>query len=154
MNPSNSLKTVGLFVGRIPKSARVKDLKDALADRPVHVVSLTWKGMKGFAFIDVEIAEGESEASVLAKLDGLKICESSLNVELDRRHQNGHKKSGDGRDSNGDHDLVNNGSDHNAGDTDASERPAAESSAVETSSDVNGVASPPPASSSPVLNEE
>ena len=93
MKKMDSVKSVGYFIGRIPKFARVKDLKDVIAERGVKVVSLAWKGMKGFAFVDVELENEETEASISAKLHGLQIGEAILNVELDRKQQNGATKS-------------------------------------------------------------
>jgi len=77
---------VGIFIGRIPRTARVKDLKDVLGERDVKVVNLVWKGMKGFAFVYLELEPGCSEDSLCCKLQGLKIGEALLNVELDRKH--------------------------------------------------------------------
>ena len=83
---NQSGNNVGIFIGRIPRTARVKDLKDVLGERDVKVVNLVWKGMKGFAFVYLELEAGCSEESLCGKLQGLKIGEAVLNIELDRKH--------------------------------------------------------------------
>ena len=45
------VKTGGIFVGRIPKTTRVRELKDAILSRSLRANNLVWKGFKGFAFL-------------------------------------------------------------------------------------------------------
>jgi hypothetical protein len=60
--------TVAVFIGRIPKLARPKDLKDAVTERHVKVVHVVWKGAKGYAFVYLALQAGDSEASLCSKL--------------------------------------------------------------------------------------
>ena len=62
-------------------------MREALAERQVRVAAITWKGMKGFAFVDVELDDGESVDAVATKLDGLRIDDCLLKVELDWKQQ-------------------------------------------------------------------
>ena len=52
--------------------------------------------MKGFAFVYLEMEPGGSEEVLCSKLQGLKIGDVVLNVELDRKHHPQLKDSGKG----------------------------------------------------------
>lgn len=56
--------------------------------------NIVWKGMKGFAFVYLEMEPGGSEEALCSKLQGLQIGDIVLNVELDRKHHPQHKDSG------------------------------------------------------------
>ena len=47
-------ESIGIFVGRIPRTARVKELKEAIQERGLRTNNLVWKGVKGFAFLYFE----------------------------------------------------------------------------------------------------
>ena len=83
-----------VFIGRIPRTARFKELKEALAERGVKVSgsggnysnTLVWKGNKGFAFLNCD--ERTHSLEDLAKqLDGLKLGDTELNIKTDQRKQ-------------------------------------------------------------------
>jgi len=107
-NPGHSHH--GVFVGRIPRQARTKDLRDAVLERGLKPATISWKGVKGFAFIYFDIktnglANGDD---LMEKLKDLKIGETLLNVEQDKRSNKNKNKS----ESVADTEVNNGGSIH------------------------------------------
>lgn len=82
----------GVFVGRIPRQARTKDLRDAVLERGLKPSNISWKGVKGFAFMYFDGSK-LSESELLAKLKDLKIGDTVLNVEQDRRSSSSKKSA-------------------------------------------------------------
>merc|ERR1711981_1186950 len=79
-------ESIGIFVGRIPRTARVKELKDAIQERGLRTNNLVWKGVKGFALLYFDKAHTNlSEDEICIQLKDLKLGESVLNIEPDRR---------------------------------------------------------------------
>ena len=78
--------TVGVFIGKIPRGTRVKELKETIIDRGVRPVNVLWKGAKGYAMIYFEKKNDEiTSQDLCAQLKDLKIGDNFLNVEPDKR---------------------------------------------------------------------
>ena len=79
-------ESIGIFVGRIPRTARVKELKDAIQERGLRTNNLVWKGVKGFAFLYFDKSHTNmSEEEICLQLKDLKLGETVLNIEPDKR---------------------------------------------------------------------
>lgn len=98
-------KTVGVFVGKIPRGTRVKELKDVIVERGVRPVNIQWKGGKGYAMVYCEKKEDTTSESLVEKLKDLKIGDNPLNIEPDKRGAN---KKGPNKAANDDNDDDNN----------------------------------------------
>ena len=77
--------TVSVFVGKIPRGTRVKELKEVIIAKGVKPVNILWKGGKGYALIYCEKKDVPSSEELFEKLKNLSIGESVLNVEPDKR---------------------------------------------------------------------
>ena len=78
--------SIGIFVGRIPRTARVKELKDAIQERGLRTNNLVWKGVKGFAFLYFDRSHTKlNEEEICLQLKDLKLGETVLNIEPDKR---------------------------------------------------------------------
>lgn len=79
-------ESIGIFVGRIPRTARVKELKDAIQERGLRTNNLVWKGVKGFAFLYFDKSHTKlTEEEICLQLKDLKLGETVLNIEPDKR---------------------------------------------------------------------
>ena len=77
---------MGVFIGKIPRGTRVKELKETIIDRGVRPVNVLWKGAKGYAMIYFEKKNEEvTSQDLCAQLKDLKIGDNFLNVEPDKR---------------------------------------------------------------------
>ncbi len=90
--PSRRILTI--FLGRIPRSCRARELKDELQSRGVSPgsrgLSLVWKGGKGVAFLNVdETASKLSHDEIVSRMRGIQLREQPLNVQ-------GHEQGGGG----------------------------------------------------------
>ena len=83
--PKNHLSTVGVFIGKIPRGTRVKELKETVTNRGIKPVNVLWKGAKGYAMIYFEKKDDITTHDLCSKLKDLKIGENLLNVEPDKR---------------------------------------------------------------------
>merc|ERR1712150_312391 len=84
--PKSHNTTVGVFIGKIPRGTRVKELKETIIDRGVRPVNVLWKGAKGYAMIYFEKKNDEvTSQDLCAQLKDLKIGDNFLNVEPDKR---------------------------------------------------------------------
>ena len=84
--PKSHNSTVGVFIGKIPRGTRVKELKETIIDRGVRPVNVLWKGAKGYAMIYFEKKNEEvTSQDLCAQLKDLKIGDNFLNVEPDKR---------------------------------------------------------------------
>ncbi|XP_068219875.1 methenyltetrahydrofolate synthase domain-containing protein isoform X2 [Palaemon carinicauda] len=72
--------TYAIFLGKVPSTCRVRELKDALQDREVQPADITWRGRSGFAFLRFT---GPTEGcdDVLSKLKGLLLQNQPVVVE-------------------------------------------------------------------------
>lgn len=86
-NKSRNRNTVGIFVGRIPRGTRVKELKEVIVARGIRPQNIVWKGVKGFALIYFDKKECPTSEDICEKLADLKIGESVLNIEPDKKQQ-------------------------------------------------------------------
>jgi hypothetical protein len=103
-------ESIGIFVGRIPRTARVKELKDAIQERGLRTNNLVWKGVKGFAFLYFDKSHTTlTEEEICIQLKDLKLGETVLNIEPDKRKDRNKNEEGSGTNETGDHD----GSTHN-----------------------------------------
>ena len=83
-------ESIGIFVGRIPRTARVKELKEAIQERGLRTNNLVWKGVKGFAFLYFDKSHTKlTEEEICLKLKDLKLGETILNIEPDKRKDKG-----------------------------------------------------------------
>ncbi len=84
----NAGNSYGIFIGRIPRGTRVKELKEAVVEksgaRPYNIV---WKGAKGFALLYFNKKECSTSDELCSKLGELKIGDAVLNVEPDKSSQ-------------------------------------------------------------------
>ena len=89
--PNNrNQESIGIFVGRIPRTARVKELKEAIQERGLRTNNLVWKGVKGFAFLYFDKSHTKlTEEEICLKLKDLKLGETILNIEPDKRKDKG-----------------------------------------------------------------
>ena len=84
--PKSHNSTVGVFIGKIPRGTRVKELKETIIDRGVRPVNVLWKGAKGYAMIYFEKKNDEvTSQDLCTQLKDLKIGDNFLNVEPDKR---------------------------------------------------------------------
>ena len=77
--------TVGVFIGKIPRGTRVKELKELITERGIRPVNVLWKGAKGYAMIYFEKKDDVTSEDLCAKLKDLKVGDNVLNVEPDKR---------------------------------------------------------------------
>ena len=77
--------TVSVFVGKIPRGTRVKELKEVIVAKGIKPVNILWKGGKGYALVYCEKKDVPSSEELFEKLKNLTIGESPLNVEPDKR---------------------------------------------------------------------
>merc|ERR1712021_157140 len=77
--------TVSVFVGKIPRGTRVKELKEVIIAKGVKPVNILWKGGKGYALVYCEKKDVPSSEELFEKLKNLTIGENALNVEPDKR---------------------------------------------------------------------
>jgi len=83
--PKQYPATVSVFVGKIPRGTRVKELKEVILSKGVKPLNILWKGSNGYALIYVEKKEVASGEELFSKLKDLKIGDNALNVEPDKR---------------------------------------------------------------------
>lgn len=76
--------TVSVFVGKIPRGTRVKELKEVIVAKGVKPLNILWKGGKGYALVYAEKKEIATPDELYAKLKDLKIGDNALNVEPDK----------------------------------------------------------------------
>ncbi|XP_075432584.1 methenyltetrahydrofolate synthase domain-containing protein isoform X1 [Ascaphus truei] len=79
-----------VYIGNIPPTTKVSELKGMLRARGASPLRLTWQGAQHRAFLDYK-DKGEAEEAV-SSLEGLGIGGNLLRVELANRHRN--KRSG------------------------------------------------------------
>ncbi|XP_027206588.1 methenyltetrahydrofolate synthase domain-containing protein isoform X1 [Penaeus vannamei] len=72
--------TYGIFLGKVPSTCRVRELKDALQNRNVQPMDITWRGRSGFAFLRFTGPVEECD-DILTKLEGLTLQEQPVLVE-------------------------------------------------------------------------
>ena len=77
--------TVSVFVGKIPRGTRVKELKEVIIAKGVKPINILWKGGKGYALIYCEKKEVPTSDELFEKLKNLTIGDNVLNVEPDKR---------------------------------------------------------------------
>ena len=77
--------TVSVFVGKIPRGTRVKELKDVIIAQGIKPINILWKGGKGYALIYCEKKDISTSDELHEKLKDLKIGDNVLNVEPDKR---------------------------------------------------------------------
>lgn len=76
-----------LRIGNITSTVRVRDLKNALAERNVKPTDITWRGHRGFAFLHFAKSKKEPEQPILmdnivASLQDMKIANEGKEVTL------------------------------------------------------------------------
>ncbi|NXA45519.1 MTHSD protein, partial [Nothocercus julius] len=81
---SGTLTTV--YVGNIPPSTRVSELKHALREFHATPLRLNWQGAQHRAFLDYK--DKATAASVVSSLQGLSLGGKTLQVELARNQRN------------------------------------------------------------------
>ena len=74
-----------MFIGKIPRGTRVKELKEAVTNQGIKPVNVLWKGAKGYAMIYFEKKDDITTHDLCSKLKDLKIGDNLLNVEPDKR---------------------------------------------------------------------
>jgi len=79
---------VSVFVGKIPRGTRVKELKEVIVEKGIKPVNILWKGGKGYALVYCEKKDVPSSEELYEKLKNLTIGENALNVEPDKRVKN------------------------------------------------------------------
>ncbi|XP_042209053.1 methenyltetrahydrofolate synthase domain-containing protein-like isoform X2 [Homarus americanus] len=89
--------TYAVFLGKVPPACRVRELKDALQDRSVRPIDITWRGRNGFAFLRFT-GPTEDCDNVLEKLDGLTLLDQPVVVERAKDKVVGKENDEDGRD--------------------------------------------------------
>jgi hypothetical protein len=77
--------TVSVFVGKIPRGTRVKELKEVIIAKGVKPINILWKGGKGYALIYCEKKDVPTSDELFEKLENLTIGDNVLNVEPDKR---------------------------------------------------------------------
>jgi len=87
--------TVSVFVGKIPRGTRVKELKEVIIAKGVKPINILWKGGKGYALIYCEKKEVPTSDELFEKLKNLTIGDNVLNVEPDKRIKPTATKDGD-----------------------------------------------------------
>ncbi|KAM4613966.1 LOW QUALITY PROTEIN: methenyltetrahydrofolate synthase domain-containing protein [Discoglossus pictus] len=75
-------EVAAVYIGNIPSSTRVSELKSMLRERGATPLRLTWQGAQHRAFLDYR--DRSQAEKVLCSLDGLNINGHSLKVELAR----------------------------------------------------------------------
>ncbi|XP_044126299.1 methenyltetrahydrofolate synthase domain-containing protein isoform X1 [Bufo gargarizans] len=98
-NPTDQKEVPTVYIGNIPPTTRVSELKSLLRERGASPVHLTWQGAQHRAFLDY--ADPCQARLVLSSLEGLTIGGQAVQVELARTQQNqvnryqvyGHKRS-------------------------------------------------------------
>lgn len=87
-------KTSSVYIGGIPKTLRVSELKQQVKDKDVKPLQVIWHGRNGHAFL---VFPKEKEADeALSCLGDLCINDKKLTVQLSKRTQNRRKDGGDG----------------------------------------------------------
>ena len=77
---ANRGSTVSVFIGGLPRSTRVSQLKVSVREREVQPLAIIWHGGSGHAFL---LFPAESEANdALNKLSGLEMNGKTLRVEM------------------------------------------------------------------------
>ena len=76
---------MSVFVGKIPRGTRVKELKEVIIAKGVKPINILWKGGKGYALIYCEKKEVPTSDELFEKLKNLTIGDNVLNVEPDKR---------------------------------------------------------------------
>jgi len=87
--------TVSVFVGKIPRGTRVKELKEVIIAKGVKPINILWKGGKGYALIYCEKKEVPTSDELFEKLKNLTIGDNVLNVEPDKRIKPAATKDGE-----------------------------------------------------------
>ena len=87
--------TVSVFVGKIPRGTRVKELKEVIIAKGVKPINILWKGGKGYALIYCEKKEVPTSDELFEKLKNLTIGDNVLNVEPDKRIKPATAKDGE-----------------------------------------------------------
>ncbi|XP_069824708.1 methenyltetrahydrofolate synthase domain-containing protein isoform X1 [Dendropsophus ebraccatus] len=85
-----------VYIGNIPPTTRVSELKNLLRERKASPVHLTWQGAQHRAFL--VYTDPHQAQLVLSSLEGLSIGGQVLRIELARSHRNnvnGHQVYGD-----------------------------------------------------------
>ena len=72
---------MSVFVGKIPRGTRVKELKEVIIAKGVKPINILWKGGKGYALIYCEKKEVPTSDELFEKLKNLTIGDNVLNVE-------------------------------------------------------------------------
>lgn len=80
---ANRGSTVSVFVGGLPRSTRVSQLKVGVREREVQPLAIIWHGGSGHAFLLFPAAEEAQDA--LTKLDGLEMNGKQLRIEMANR---------------------------------------------------------------------
>ena len=83
--PKQYAASICVFIGKIPRGTRVKELKDVIIAKGIKPINILWKGGKGYALIYCEKKEITTSEQVCDKLKDLKIGDNVLNVEPDKR---------------------------------------------------------------------
>ncbi|NWR24359.1 MTHSD protein, partial [Emberiza fucata] len=78
--------TTTVYVGNLPGSLRVSQLKSALRELQVVPAALTWQGAQHRAFLDYR--EQGAAHRALCSLQGLSLGGNALRVELAKSHRN------------------------------------------------------------------
>jgi len=86
---------VSVFVGKIPRGTRVKELKEVIIAKGVKPINILWKGGKGYALIYCEKKEVPTSDELFEKLKNLTIGDNVLNVEPDKRIKPAASKDGE-----------------------------------------------------------
>ena len=104
---SRNQESIGIFVGRIPRTARVKELKEAIQERGLRTNNLVWKGVKGFAFLYFDKSHTKlTEEEICLKLKDLKLGETILNIEPDKRKDKGKAEENENQDNVGENGAI------------------------------------------------
>lgn len=72
--------TFAVFLGKVPPTCRVRELKEALMTRQIQPADITWRGRSGFAFLRFTNPVAECEG-VLSTLEGLSLQGQEVVVE-------------------------------------------------------------------------
>ncbi|CAN2389251.1 Methenyltetrahydrofolate synthase domain-containing protein, partial [Pristimantis euphronides] len=86
-NPADQKGVTTIYIGNIPPTTRVSELKSLLRDRGASPGHLTWQGAQRRAFLDY--SDPCQAQLVLSSLEGLSIGEQVLRVELARTQRHG-----------------------------------------------------------------
>ena len=71
-----------LYVGKIPRNARVRDLKVVMLERGIKPKELVWKGFKGYAFLYFDMSQDIEK--VHEALSDLKVGDTILDVQREK----------------------------------------------------------------------